>query len=397
MLKNSTKKTRYGTFYAGIAAAALFAAAVPASIVLADYEAQETPTAENPFIEISMADVNPNETLKKTLIEKEAALDTGFSLDDVNVANSTIELDGFDRTKSGLQNVTARVTLANKENSPSSISYSFVQEMTVKMVNSSIPTLKLKDDKVVVNNGDTFIASNYIAYINDNSGVLPVLQIDGDVNMKKDGKYPVTYTAIDNEGNKAEAKLIVEVKTPEEVIKAREEAERKAREEAERKEAERLEEERLLAEQRAAQEAAEAAAKAAAESGDSSTASSVESAGGTPTYGSGGNPYGGGNSNCTATAWQLAYENAGVALPGWGNAGSWLWSAQNSGYQTSSTPRSRAIAVYSNHVAYVSSVSSDSSTVYIQEGGFDGGYHEAWVSSSGSVWGQQVLGYIYLP
>ena len=394
-MSGKTKKSKnYAFFYAGITAAALFAATVPASIVLAENDANEAPVIEKPFIEISMADANPNETIKKTLIEQQASLDTGFTLDTIDVADSAIELDGFDRTKAGLQNVTARVTLANTDDSTAPISYSFVQDMTVKMVNSSMPTLKLKDEHVIVNNGDPFNANNYIAYINDDSGVLPYLQIDGEVDMETDGIYPVTYTAIDNEGNKVTATLEVEVKTPEEVIKAREEAERLAREEAERKEAERLEEERLRAEQEALELAAQQEAE---QSSDSSSTSGAEYAGGTPVMGGGGNPYGGGWTNCTAGAWQLAHDNAGVSLPGWGNAGSWLWAAQGSGYQTSSTPRERAIAVYSNHVAYVSSVSNDGNTVYIQEGGFSGGYHEAWVSAQGSVWGQAVLGYIYLP
>jgi surface antigen len=257
------------------------------------------------------------------------------------------------------------------------------------MVKSSAPQLKLKSDTVTVNNGDTWNASSYISYINDDSGILPALIVDGNVDMSTDGDYYVTYTAVDIEGNKAEADLKVSVKTPEEVIRAREEAERIAAEEAA------AEAERLAQEQREREEAERIAAEEAAAEAERQAHLAVESAGsGAPLTGTGDNPYYGGWSNCAYGAWQLAHNLSGVNLPSWGYAGNWLYSAQASGYATGSAPAAGSIAVYSGHVAYVSAVEGDQ--VYIMEGGFNGGYNERWVNKD-YIYGQSLQGYIYLP
>ena len=110
------------------------------------------------------------------------------------------------------------------------------------------------------------------------------------------------------------------------------------------------------------------------------------------------NPYAGGDSNCTWTAWQQAYDNTGIALPSWGNAGSWYSSAQAAGYTTSTTPRARSIAVYSGnpgHVAYVAEYNSGSGQIYVKEGGYLGGYHEGWTPIQPTYNGA-LLGFIYL-
>ena len=97
----------------------------------------------------------------------------------------------------------------------------------------------MKNSSVVVNNGDTFNASSYISYINDDSGILPVLTVDGAVDMNTDGDYPVTYTVVDTAGNKSTATMTVSVRTPQEVVDARIAAEeQRQREEAERAAAE---------------------------------------------------------------------------------------------------------------------------------------------------------------
>ena len=117
------------------------------------------------------------------------------------------------------------------------------------------------------------------------------------------------------------------------------------------------------------------------------------------------NPYTGGNSNCTHTAWRLAYENTGIQLPGWRNACTWYDSARNAGYTVSTVPREKSIAVWSGgpsgagHVAYVSQVSGDQ--IYIKEGGYSGGYHEGWENAYGRTKYYSnnyltMIGYIYL-
>lgn len=73
--------------------------------------------------------------------------------------------------------------------------------------------------------------------------------------------------------------------------------------------------------------------------------------------------YGPYNTNCTYFAWQKAYDNTGVALPGWGNANTWLDSAKKAGYETGSTPRANSIAVWKwssyGHVGYVERVNGN--------------------------------------
>ena len=399
MQNKNLKQKRTGIAIAGLAAAAMFAAAmfaaaVPATQVYASGDETATVAADLPLIEVSIQDASPLETIKKSLIELKASTDDSIDLNAVDIAASQIDLQGFDRSATGIQTVTARLSLAESSEETAdvkkSLGYTFVQNATVKMVKSSAPQLKLKADSVTVNNGDTWNAASYISYINDDSGILPALIVEGNVDMSTDGDYYVTYTAIDIEGNKSEADLKVSVKTPEEVIRAREEAERIAAEEA-AAEAERLAQEqaeREEAERRAAEEAAAAEAERQA-------LLAAESAGsGTPLTGTADNPYYGGWSNCAYGAWQLAHNLSGVNLPSWGYAGGWLYSAQASGYATGTAPAAGSIAVYTGHVAYVSAVDGD--MVYIMEGGFNGGYNERWVNKD-YIYGQSLQGYIYLP
>ena len=112
-----------------------------------------------------------------------------------------------------------------------------------------------------------------------------------------------------------------------------------------------------------------------------------------PTYT---NPYYGGWANCTWSAWQIALEQTGIALPEWGAAGSWIHSAAAMGYWTGAEPAAGSIIVWSHHVGYVSAVSEDGSMVYVIEGGYCGGYHEGWFPAYASRSRQALLGYIYL-
>jgi len=80
-------------------------------------------------------------------------------------------------------------------------------------------------------------------------------------------------------------------------------------------------------------------------------------------------PYG---TNCTWYAWQQAYDKAGVALPGWGNANTWLNYAKKAGYETGTTPRAKSIVVWKwdnyGHVGYVESVKNGKIYVWDSEG-----------------------------
>ncbi len=107
-------------------------------------------------------------------------------------------------------------------------------------------------------------------------------------------------------------------------------------------------------------------------------------------------------SNCTWSVWKLVYDSLGIALPAWGNAGSWYGNAQNSGYAVGNNPKVNSIICYDGHVAFVTGISSDGSKVYIKEGGYgydpNKGYHEGYTNAYGSreYTGQTIYGYIYL-
>lgn len=74
---------------------------------------------------------------------------------------------------------------------------------------------------------------------------------------------------------------------------------------------------------------------------------------------------------CTYFAWQQVYDNLGISMPAWGNAGNWLAGARNSGYSTGNVARPNSVAVWSGdgygHVAYVTSATGNTFTV--NEGG----------------------------
>ena len=108
-----------------------------------------------------------------------------------------------------------------------------------------------------------------------------------------------------------------------------------------------------------------------------------------------GNPYPGGWDNCTWSAWTLVNNYTGIEMPGWGNAGQWLANAAAQGWPTGSMPAANSVAVYSHHVVYVLSYDGGSE-MYVQEGGYSGGYHEGYVPAFGPRHTQQLLGFIYL-
>lgn len=112
------------------------------------------------------------------------------------------------------------------------------------------------------------------------------------------------------------------------------------------------------------------------------------------------NPYGNlGYGDCTWTAWQLAYERLGIALPRWGYANDWCYGANASGYPTGTVPQANAIVVWDGHVGFVAQTSGNN--IYVLEGGYDSsgsGYHEGWYDgTAGSInWGMPLIGYVYL-
>ena len=219
MLKNKLNK-KLGRVGAGLLSALLIAGTYSTKTVYADDNKTTTVEKENtlPVIEVSQQDLNPLDTIKSLVIQERAAFDGTYDLTNISIEKSVADIEGFNRSITGIQTVTVKVTLASTGDieAQKTLGYSFV-----------------------VNNGDTFNASSYISYINDDSGILPVLTVDGAVDMNTDGDYPVTYTVVDTAGNKSTATMTVSVRTPQEVVDARIAAEeQRQREEAERAAAE---------------------------------------------------------------------------------------------------------------------------------------------------------------
>ena len=242
MVKNKLNK-KLGRVGAGLLSALLIAGTYSTKTVYADDNKVTTVEKENtlPVIEVSQQDLNPLDTIKSLVIQERAAFDGTYDLTNISIEKSVADIEGFNRSVTGIQTVTVKVTLASTGDieAQKTLGYSFIQKAVVNVVNSTAPVIKLKNSSVVVNNGDTFNASSYISYINDDSGILPVLTVDGAVDMNTDGDYPVTYTVVDTAGNKSTATMIVSVRTPQEVVDARIAAEeQRQREEAERAAAE---------------------------------------------------------------------------------------------------------------------------------------------------------------
>lgn len=346
------------------------------SITTTGVSADDTLGSSVRVFKLSTSDSNPITSLKNAVIMERASVDPNVDINDVDIARSTIDIDNFNFTKAGIQSVKVKVNLARKASEDvayqDSVGYSFIEDAVIKVYADSAPKIALTSQSITVNNGDPFNPESFIIYATDDSGNLPALKIDSNVDMNVDGVYSVTYTAIDQIGNSASRSIEVTVKTPQEVLDAI--AEEEARKQAEEEQKQSEEEERRRQEE------------------EEQTRLNAEYSGGVKLVGNGVDPYAGGTSNCTDTAWLLAYE-AGHVLPNWGNAYAWLYNAQATGYATGYTPAIGSIAVYSNHVAYVAAV--DGNMVYIKEGGYDGHYMERWVSAT-SEGTQSLQGYIYL-
>lgn len=105
---------------------------------------------------------------------------------------------------------------------------------------------------------------------------------------------------------------------------------------------------------------------------------------------------------CTWYAWEQAYTNAGVALPGWGNAQTWYNSAAMAGYSVGKEARANSIAVWSSsdsygHVAYVVSVDESGEYMTVNEGGIPTEENEGIVIGSKlSTSASNLIGFIYL-
>ena len=230
-MKNTIKK-QMGMIVTGALSAVLVAGSVSITHVKAEEAANPFTSNALPVITVDAQEEDPYTAIKNEVIKQRALLG-GYDLNYISLDKSVADITGFDRNATGIQTVTVKVNLASTGDKEveKRLGYSFVQKVVVKLTQDSAPVVQLKSDAVTVNNGDTFNASSYISYINDDSGILPVLSVSGEVDMDKDGEYPVTYTVSDTAGHTSSAVLTVTVKTPVEVAVAKQaEAETKAAE-----------------------------------------------------------------------------------------------------------------------------------------------------------------------
>ena len=106
---------------------------------------------------------------------------------------------------------------------------------------------------------------------------------------------------------------------------------------------------------------------------------------------------------CIWYAWQQAYDNLGVALPGWGNAQTWYNLAAQAGFSVGAEAKGNLFDVWVSsdaygHVAYVVSVDSDKEYMTVNEGGMPDAIDTEGIinGSRKSTSAANLIGFIYL-
>lgn len=194
-----------------------------ASPVRAD-EAASPASGELKVYEISMNDSNPLQTLKEQVIAERASYDAAVNLSLVNMDYSSIAVDTFDRTKTGIQNVAVNVTVEMHDETQSTADYTFSQTAAVRMLEPDGPQVILKSDEVTVDIGSTFVYSDNIGYVSSKDGKLPVIKETDNIDTATEGTYTCSLDFIDAAGKKTSVSYQVNVRKPSEVIRAEEEA-----------------------------------------------------------------------------------------------------------------------------------------------------------------------------
>lgn len=207
-------------------------------------------TGDVRIYELDMNDQNPLETLKENVITNRADYDAAVNLSQIDMNASTITTDTFDRTKTGLQNININVTVNKKDSADGTTGYQFSETAAVRMISPDGPQVILKAEEVTVDLGGTFTYGDNIGYVSSTDGKLPAIKENDNVDVNTEGTYTCNLEFIDASGKRSSVSYQVNVRKPEEVVRA-EEAERRAAEEAAR----------LAAEQQAQAEAAAQAAE----------------------------------------------------------------------------------------------------------------------------------------
>ena len=207
-------------------------------------------TGDVKIYELDMNDQNPLETLKEDVINNRANFDAAVNLSQIDLNASTITTDTFDRTKTGLQNININITVNKKDSTEGTTGYQFSETAAVRMVSPDGPQVILKAEEVTVDLGGTFTYGDNIGYVSSTEGKLPAIRETDNVDVNTEGTYTCNLEFIDASGKSSAVSYTVNVKKPEEIIRAEEE-ERRAQEEAARLAAE---EAAAQAQQQAAQQ-----------------------------------------------------------------------------------------------------------------------------------------------
>lgn len=184
-------------------------------------EAATADTAVMPLIEISMADSDPLDTLKKEVI-KQRAEDTDLVLSTVDIGASKISVDHFNQSRKGLSQVTVNIILASKETETDgdertlepSMAYSFSETITLSIKESAAPQILLTESFLSLNIGDEFIPESHLSYVGDSSNVLPAVTIENWVDTSAAGTYWCHYMVTNQLGKQTSAYLRVDVEDP---------------------------------------------------------------------------------------------------------------------------------------------------------------------------------------
>lgn len=207
-------------------------------------------TGDVKIYELDMNDQNPLQTLKETVISNRADYDAAVNLSQIDMTASTITTDTFDRTKTGLQNININVTVNKKDGTEGTTGYQFSETAAVRMISPDGPQVILKAEEITVDLGGTFTYGDNIGYVSSLDGKLPAIKETDNVDVNTEGTYTCDLEFIDAAGKRSSVSYTVNVKKPEEIVRAEEEARLAAEEAA-----------RIAAEQEAAQKAAEQAAQ----------------------------------------------------------------------------------------------------------------------------------------
>lgn len=151
-------------------------------------------------------------TVKETEKKEEATPETETLAKTTSSTQSLAsEVTDLDETTVIVKKDDAEKTEATLKDAPVSYADNFVAE------NGKGLQLVLKSENVLIDDASEFDAHNYVVATNSNDGVPPVLKIEGSVNSCKDGKYDVTYTIVDANGETVSAVLHVTVKIPQDM------------------------------------------------------------------------------------------------------------------------------------------------------------------------------------